>query len=190
MERSTILWENSLSMAIFHSFFYVYQAGSLGEKSPGFHHWFKQRQAALSRCQLWVEMTPCSVNMPQCIATCATAGRAKPYLIFGDLCMYMYIYMEVTIYKLGNKPEDIFVDIFQYPSIPDIWINHVMFVRGNYPKIALLYLIIHISGQWIIVIYPEILGGSSHLGSSLVHPSYSISGLSLVLPLMTRDITY
>ena len=38
-------------------------------------------RAALSRCQLWVEMTPCSVNMPQCIATCATAGSAKPYLV-------------------------------------------------------------------------------------------------------------
>ena len=67
------------------------------------------------------------------------------------ICVYiyvcMYIYMEVTIYKLGNKPENIFVDIFYYPSIPDIWINHIMFVRGNYPKIALLYLIIHISGQ-------------------------------------------
>ena len=45
--------------------------------------------------------------------------------------------MEVTIYKLGNKPEDMFIDIFYYPSIPDIWINYIMLVRGNYPKIAL-----------------------------------------------------
>ena len=55
--------------------------------------------------------------------------------------------MEVTIYKLGNKPGDMFIDIFYYPSIPDIWINYIVLVRGNYPKIALLYLIIHISGQ-------------------------------------------
>ena len=194
MERSTILWENSLSMAIFHSFFYVYQAGSLGEKFPGFHHWFKQRQAALSWCQLgwkWhhVRWTcpSASPHVPR------QAGKAIPdiwrsmYIYIYMVCIY--IYMEVTIYKLGNKPEDMFIDIFYYPSIPDIWINYIMLVRGNYPKIALLYLIIHISGQWIIVIYPEILGRSSHLGSSSCHPSYKWIKPSYPTQ-KTRDTTY